>query len=84
MFWSALALKKANIPMLNKLSDYFVLYPIKSATGGQLRFAMSAGASIGKDTQKLLSSTIKLLMQGESCIIKLNTYLNYISLKSGF
>ncbi|KXN83423.1 Long-chain-fatty-acid--CoA ligase 2 [Leucoagaricus sp. SymC.cos] len=71
VFWSAVALKKAGIPVLSQLADYFVLSSVRSATGGQLRVALSGGASISKDTQELLSTLIVPTMQAygltESC-----------------
>lgn len=64
MFWGALAVKKAHIPVLSRVADNLVLSPIRAATGGQLRFAMSGSASISQDTQDFLSETMMPLMQG--------------------
>ncbi|KAJ3565821.1 hypothetical protein NP233_g7394 [Leucocoprinus birnbaumii] len=71
VFWGALAAKKANIPGLSKIADDVVFSAVKAATGGQLKFGMSGGASISKDTQEFLHNTMMPLMQAygmtESC-----------------
>lgn len=64
VFWSALALKRADVPVLGKVADKLVLGSVRNAAGGQLRFAMSGSASISENTQDFLSNAMMPLMQG--------------------
>lgn len=67
VFWGALALKRADLPVLSRIADSLVLSPIKAAGGGQLKFAMNGSASISQDTQEFLSQTMMPLLQGGLC-----------------
>jgi long-chain acyl-CoA synthetase len=64
VFWGALALKKANVPVLSSMADCLVFDAVRAVTGGELKYALSGGASIWKDTQEFLSDTMMPLMQG--------------------
>ncbi|KAG8878504.1 long-chain fatty acid-CoA ligase [Tulasnella sp. 331] len=70
IFNGALTLKK-NLPMTKGLVDGAVLGAIKAGTGGRLRFAMSGGAALSRETQEFLDLALVMMLQGygmtESC-----------------
>lgn len=47
-----------------KLFDLLVFNKIKGITGGRLRFALSGGAPISKETQLFLCTTLCPILQG--------------------
>ncbi|KAF8553880.1 long-chain-fatty-acid-CoA-ligase, partial [Imleria badia] len=71
VFNGAMAVKKANVPVLSDIADALVLSGVKAATGGRLRLAMSGGAALSKETQEFLSVALVTMLQGygmtESC-----------------
>jgi len=70
IFHGAMAVKKANVPVLASFAD-LVLNGVKAATGGRLRLAMSGGAALSRETQEFLSVALVTMLQGygmtESC-----------------
>ncbi|KAG9308664.1 hypothetical protein JVU11DRAFT_11621 [Chiua virens] len=71
VFYAAIAVKKAQIPVLSDIVDASVLRAVKAATGGRLRLAMSGGAALSSETQEFLSLALVTVLQGygmtESC-----------------
>ncbi|KAF8547528.1 acetyl-CoA synthetase-like protein [Imleria badia] len=71
IFHGAMAVKKANVPILADIADAVVLSKVKAATGGRLRLALSGGATLSKETQEFLSVALVTILQGygmtESC-----------------
>lgn len=63
-FDAAMALKKADVPVLSGIADSVILSKIREATGGQLIFTMNGGAAISKETQDFLSLATVPMMQG--------------------
>lgn len=70
MFNGAVSLKKGKLPV-NNLMDAIVFKQVKAQTGGRLRFAISGGAAISRETQEFLSTALVTVLQGygltESC-----------------
>jgi long-chain acyl-CoA synthetase len=66
MFNGAVAVKKANVPVLKTVVDAVVFSKIKQATGGRLRLAMSGGAALSRETQEFLNLALVTLVQGPS------------------
>ncbi|KAF8548649.1 acetyl-CoA synthetase-like protein [Imleria badia] len=64
VFNGAMAVKKANRPVLSDIADALVLSGVKAATGGRLRLAMSGGAALSKETQEFLSVALVTMLQG--------------------
>ncbi|KAF8124305.1 hypothetical protein EV363DRAFT_1178170 [Boletus edulis] len=71
VFNGAMAVKKANVPVLSDIADAVVLSGVKAATGGRLRLAVSGGAALSRETQEFLSVALVTMLQGygmtESC-----------------
>jgi len=71
VFNGAMAVKKANVPVLVDVADALVFNGVKAATGGRLRLAMCGGAALSKETQEFLSVALVTMLQGygmtESC-----------------
>ena len=66
VFNTALSLKKyfgmgSSVALL---LDSIVFKAVKEATGGRLRFGISGGAAISKDTQEYLSNVLVPILQG--------------------
>lgn len=49
---------------LGNLADKVVFEAVKQGTGGKLKYAMSGGAPISKETQEFLSIALVLIIQG--------------------
>ncbi|KAH0833871.1 hypothetical protein J3R83DRAFT_11038 [Lanmaoa asiatica] len=64
VFNGAIAVKKANVPILADVADAAILSGVRAATGGRLRLAMSGGAALSKDTQEFLSVALVTMLQG--------------------
>lgn len=64
IFDGALAVKKANVPVLAQVVDATILAQVKAATGGRLRLALSGGAAISKTTQEFLNLALMTVTQG--------------------
>jgi long-chain acyl-CoA synthetase len=75
LFHGALAVKKANVPVLSQLADS-VLSKVKAATGGRLRLALSGGAALSRETQQFLTHALVIILQGETRLIVRNAMLN--------
>ncbi|KIJ18044.1 hypothetical protein PAXINDRAFT_167347 [Paxillus involutus ATCC 200175] len=71
VFNGAVAVKKANVPVLSQVADAAVFSSVRAATGGRLRLALSGGAALSKETQEFLSVALVTMLQGygmtESC-----------------
>ncbi|KAF8331604.1 long-chain-fatty-acid-CoA-ligase [Amanita rubescens] len=71
LFHGAMAAKKAGTPIISQLADSIVLAGVRAATGGRLRYALSGGAAVSKETQEFLTTALVTLLQGygmtESC-----------------
>ncbi|KAG8969043.1 long-chain fatty acid-CoA ligase [Tulasnella sp. 419] len=70
VFNGALTLKK-NVPALGPIVDSAVLSAVKAQTGGRLRYTLSGGAALSKETQEFLTLALVTVLQGygmtESC-----------------
>lgn len=70
IFNGALTLKK-NVPATKSFIDGTLLAAVKAGTGGRLRFALSGGAALSRETQEFLDLALVTLLQGygmtESC-----------------
>ncbi|KDE07555.1 hypothetical protein MVLG_02226 [Microbotryum lychnidis-dioicae p1A1 Lamole] len=66
LFWAAVALKKAAGigSFLGSIADAVVFKAVAAGTGGKLKYAMSGGAPISKETQEFLSIALVLMIQG--------------------
>ena len=64
IFEGAMAVKKANVPVLTDIADAFVLSGVRAVTGGRLRLAVSGGAALSKETQEFLSIALVTMLQG--------------------
>ncbi|GAA96553.1 uncharacterized protein L969DRAFT_94983 [Mixia osmundae IAM 14324] len=71
MFYGALAAKQANKTLFGGITDAVVFSKVKQQTGGRLRYVLSGGAPISRDTQAFLSTALVTVLQGygltESC-----------------
>lgn len=63
-FKAAYAAKKNNLPILSSAADAVVFSKVKAQTGGRLRFALSGGAAIHKETQQFLEIALVSILQG--------------------
>lgn len=63
IFNLAMGLKKSS-SLLGHIADAVVFNKVKQATGGRLRFALSGGAPISKETQEFLNTALVPLLQG--------------------
>ena len=63
LFFGAMFIKKANVPVLAYIAD-LVLNGVKAATGGRLRLALSGGAALSRETQEFLSVALVTMLQG--------------------
>lgn len=70
VFNGALSLRKGKLPVKN-IVDAIVFKQVKQQTGGRLRYAISGGAALSKETQEFLSHALVTVLQGygltESC-----------------
>ncbi len=66
VFNGAMAIKKANVPVLKQVVDAAILSQLKLQTGGRLRLAMSGGAALSRETQEFLSLALVTMLQGLS------------------
>jgi len=64
LFHGAMAAKKAGTPIISQLADSVVLAGVRAATGGRLRYALSGGAAVSKETQEFLTTALVTLLQG--------------------
>ncbi|SCV71084.1 BQ2448_2672 [Microbotryum intermedium] len=66
LFWAAVALKKAAGigSLLGSIADAVVFKAVAAGLGGKLKYAMSGGAPISKETQEFLSIALVLMIQG--------------------
>lgn len=64
VFNGAIAVKKANLPVLSDVAEATVLSGVKAATGGRLRLAMCGGAALSRETQEFLSVALVMMLQG--------------------
>ena len=62
VFHGAMAVKKANVPVLASFAD-LVLNGVKATTGGRLRLGMSGGAALSRETQEFLSVALVTMVQ---------------------
>lgn len=61
--WS-MTFKRYNIPILAQVVDTVVLSQVRAVTGGRLRFGISGGAAISRETQEFLNVALFNLLQG--------------------
>jgi long-chain acyl-CoA synthetase len=66
IFHGAMAAKRKGVPVLTQLANAIVFRKVRAGLGGRLRFALSGGASLSRDTQEFLSIALVDVMQGES------------------
>lgn len=64
LFDGSLSLKRAKIPILSHVAEKLVLSKIKEVTGGQLRYVLSGGAPLSKETQEFLGISLVMILQG--------------------
>ncbi|TFK48164.1 acetyl-CoA synthetase-like protein, partial [Heliocybe sulcata] len=64
VFNGAMTVKRAGVPGLSQIVDNVVLAQVKAATGGRLRFALSGGAALSKETQEFLNLALVTMLQG--------------------
>lgn len=68
LFWGALAAKQAFLAagfiLGVRLLDAIVFDKVRAATGGKLRFCMSGGGPVAKDTQRFISMAIRPMISG--------------------
>lgn len=64
VFRGALAAKKNKIPILKQLADIVVFSQVRAQTGGKLRFALSGGAALSRETQEFLTVALVTVLQG--------------------
>ena len=71
VFSGAMAVKKANVPGLKQVVDTVVFNAVKQQTGGRLRYALSGGAALSRETQEFLPLALVTMLSGygmtESC-----------------
>jgi long-chain acyl-CoA synthetase len=78
IFNTALGLKKLNVGAVSSFVDATVLKIVKENTGGRLRFSLSGGAALSRETQEFLTLALVTVLQGpfpSSHIIGLSTNL---------
>jgi len=63
LFNAAMTMKR-NSTILGYVADAVVFKKVKEATGGRLKFALSGGAPISKDTQEFLQTALVTMLQG--------------------
>jgi len=64
VFHSAMAAKRANVPVLANILGDTMLSGVKAATGGRLRLALSGGAALSRETQEFFSVALVTMLQG--------------------
>jgi len=64
MFNRAMAVKKANVPVLKDVVDWIVFTKIRQATGGRLRLGVSGSAALSRETQEFLNLALVTVVQG--------------------
>ena len=64
MFNRAMAVKKANVPVLKDVVDWIVFAKIRQATGGRLRLGVSGSAALSRETQEFLNLALVTVVQG--------------------
>lgn len=62
--WS-MTFKKYNVPLMSQVSDSVVLSSVRASTGGRLRWGISGGAALSRETMEFLNVTMFNLVQGE-------------------
>ncbi|KAG0144613.1 hypothetical protein CROQUDRAFT_47089 [Cronartium quercuum f. sp. fusiforme G11] len=71
VFSGALMLKKSSLPFIGGLMDTVVFKQVREQTGGRLRYVLSGGAALSRETQEFLSNALVTVLQGygltESC-----------------
>ncbi|EGG11621.1 uncharacterized protein MELLADRAFT_102462 [Melampsora larici-populina 98AG31] len=71
VFNGAMFLKKSPLPFVGGLMDTVVFKQVREQTGGRLRYALSGGAALSRETQEFLSNALVTVLQGygltESC-----------------
>lgn len=71
LFSGALWLKKCPLPFVSGIADAVVFKQVREQFGGRLRFGLSGGAAVSRETQEFLSNALVTLLQGygltESC-----------------
>ncbi|CDU25260.1 related to long-chain-fatty-acid-CoA ligase [Sporisorium scitamineum] len=71
VFNGAMTLKKNNVPLLSSVVDNVVFKAVREQTGGRLRFVLSGGAPLSRETQEFLNTALVRILQGygltESC-----------------
>ena len=68
IFNAAMAVKKANIPVLKNIVDWFVFAKIRQAIGGRLRLGLSGSAALSRETQEFLNLALATVVQGTDII----------------
>jgi len=63
LFNAAMTMKR-NSTLLGHIADAVVFKKVKEATGGRLKYALSGGAPISKDTQEFLQTALVTMLQG--------------------
>lgn len=63
IFNTAMTIKKSST-ILGHVADAVVFKQVRQATGGRLRYALSGGAAISKDTQDFLQTALVTMLQG--------------------
>ena len=63
LFNAAMTMKR-NSTILGYVADAVVFKKVKEATGGRLKFALSGGAPISRDTQEFLQTALVTMLQG--------------------
>ncbi|CBQ68344.1 related to long-chain-fatty-acid-CoA ligase [Sporisorium reilianum SRZ2] len=71
VFNGAMTIKKNSVPLLTSVVDGVVFKAVREQTGGRLRFVLSGGAPLSKETQEFLNTALVNVLQGygltESC-----------------
>lgn len=76
-FSGALALKSANIPLLDRVADRLVFESSRNVVGGQMRFAICGSAALNGTTQDLLTKSVGPVMQGVYFYLSLTPSMIY-------
>jgi len=80
MFNVAMAVKKANVPVLKNVVDSIVFAKIRQAMGGRLRLGLSGSAALSRETQEFLNLVLAPVVQG-TVIIHVVTNLPTLGLE---
>lgn len=79
VFNAALAAKKASPSILGPITDAAVFKAVRQATGGKLKYALSGGAMISKETHEFLRLALTNLIQGYGLHFKHNYCENLVT-----